>query len=118
MATRTKIHEIALILLTAGFTLCGCGRLNPLGVVAEQRGDPPWVKRDEQGRIRSIGRPALGPREDSTQIDKPRSRDDSPWVKRDEQGRIRSIGRPAPGPRGDDQATLIDRPKRKDEETP
>lgn len=116
MATRTKIQEIALILLTVGFTLCGCGQLNPLGVVAEQRGDPPWVKRDGQGRILSIGRPALGPREDSTQTDESRSRDDAPWVKRDEQGHIQSIGKPATGPREDDQATFIDRPKRRQAE--
>jgi|GEM_PF-6603286 len=117
MKTETRIRKVALTLLTAGFILCGCGRLNPLGVVADQRGDPPWVKRDEQGRIRSIGRPALSPREDSTQVEEVTSRGDPPWVKRDEQGRIRSIGRPAPGPRQDEGALLMDRPKRKDEET-
>jgi hypothetical protein len=115
MKTETRIQKIALTLLTSGFILCGCGRLNPLGVVAEERGEPAWVKRDDQGRIRSIGRPAPGPREDSTQAEEVTSREDPPWVKRDEQGRIRSIGRPAPGPRQDEGATLIDRPKRKDE---
>jgi hypothetical protein len=118
MKTETRIQKAALALLTAGFLLCGCGRPNPLGVVAEQRGDPPWVKRDDQGRIRAIGRPALSPREDSTQVEEVMSREDPPWVKRDTQGRIRSIGRPAPGPRGDEGALLIDRPKRQDEETP
>lgn len=111
MRTRTKIQEIALILLTVGFTLCGCGQRNPLGVVADQRGDPPWVKRDEQGRIRAIGRPASGSRADSTRIDEATSRDDAPWVRRDEQGRIRAIGKPALGPREGEDAALIERPK-------
>ena len=116
MTTRIGIQRIALILLTVGFTLCGCGQRNPLGVVADQRGDAPWVKRDAQGRIRAIGRPALGPRTDSTQVGESASRDDAPWVQRDEQGHVRSIGKPALGPREDDQDPLTDRPKGRYEE--
>ena len=114
MKTGMRTQKIALILLAAGFTLYGCGQRNPLGIVAEQRGDPPWVKRDAEGHVRSIGRPALGPREDSTQIRESQGQYSAPWVQRDGQ----AVGRPAPGPRGDEQATPVDRPKRRREGTP
>ena len=76
MTRQTDIRRFGLAALTTGLVFCGCGQQMPTapGVVqkaakevapAEDEDTDPdaphgtWVKYDDQGRVRAIGRPAV-----------------------------------------------------------
>ncbi len=65
MGTGIAFSKMALAALAAGLLLCGCGRHNPVSSQSAQSDDTPWVRRDDQGRIRSIGKPAPEPDKDA-----------------------------------------------------